>query len=186
MTETDLAYIAGLFDGESCIRIKRTAAGKREDMVSPQYRAMIHIHMVDEAAIRFISETLGGNYYREKPHCNRGRPLYRWQAGDAAAERILRALLPYLRVKRASAENVLALRDLKAVSKQYRTKVVGYRNFPNAHGTPRQVESKAYSDEYLALCESLCQRSKQLNSVGCSNEPTDREGPEGPPDCLRK
>lgn len=170
MNETDLAYIAGLFDGEACIRVKKTQAYKCQDRKTPGYHASIHVHMVDEEAIKFVAETLGGWYYREKPHSAQGRPLYRYGVSDAAAERILRLLLPYLRVKRAAAENVLRLRELQADSRKHRTKITGYRNFPNKYGTPRQVANRSFSDEYVAMCEALYQRSAELNRVGIQAE----------------
>lgn len=163
---TDLAYIAGIFDGEACIRVKRTSINERQDRQTRGYHAMIHIHMVDEPAIKFIAETLGGWYYPEKPHSAQGRPLYRYQASDKRAEEILRALLPYLRVKREAALNVLALRDLQADNTKYRTKITGYRDFPNQHGTVRRVANKSFSDEYVAMCDAFFLRSKELNQVG--------------------
>ncbi len=86
--------------------------------------------MVDEAAIRFIAETLGGWYYAEKAHGHKGRPLFCYQASDKSAETILRQVLPYLRVKRHSAEAVLRLRYVQADSRKHRTKITGYRGLP--------------------------------------------------------
>ena len=166
-TEIDLAYCAGLIDGEGCIRIKRTKAYRCQGKVTQGYHAAIQIRMVDEAAIRFVAETLGGWYYAEKPHLAKGRPLYCYQATDRAAETILRALLPYLRVKRDAAENVLALRALQAESRAHRTKVTGYKQMP--HWTGRisvTVPVTTLSDAYIAQCDALYVRSRELNAVG--------------------
>lgn len=164
---TDIAYLAGLVDGEGCIRIKRAKAYRNlTGRANPAYHCSIHVRMVDEAAIKFLGDTLGGWYWREKAHATNGRPLFCWQATDREAEFILRCLLPYLRVKRAQAENALALRTLQSERMKHRTKVVGYRNFPNSHGTIRRVPNKAYSDEYIAACEALYSISRDLNRVG--------------------
>lgn len=163
--QTDIAYAAGLIDGEGYIGIKKSTS-KRSDRVTPGYHARIQIRMVHEPAIKFIAETFGGWYYQEKPHANNGRPLYCYQASDKVAEAILRTVLPYLRVKRESAETVLRLRELQANGKQYRTKITGYRNFPNAHGTPRQVPNLSFSDEYVEMCDALWLQCKKLNRVG--------------------
>lgn len=165
-TETDIAYCAGLMDGEAYIGVKRTAPYASQGKVTPGFHARIQIRMVDEAAIRFIAETFGGWYYPEKAHSHKGRPLFCYQAADASAERILRTVLPYLRVKRASADTVLALRDLQATSRQHRTKVVGERNFPNQYGAMRTVQNRSLSDEYIGRCVSLYERCKELNHVG--------------------
>jgi len=161
-----VAYCAGLIDGEGYVGIKRTKAYRVQARATPGYHARISIRMVNEAAIRFLAETLGGWYWAEKAHLANGRPFFAYQATDEAAARILRAVLPYLLVKREAAETVLALRDLQATSRQHRTKVVGTRSFPNQHGAVRTVENRALSDEYVARCDALYERCKELNRVG--------------------
>lgn len=111
MKKTDIAYIAGLVDGEAYIGIKKGPA--RSDCVNMQYHERIQIRMVDEEAISFIANLMGGNYYKEKPSCSGGRPLYCHQANDKSAAKILNILLPYLRVKKRVANKVLELRMMK-------------------------------------------------------------------------
>lgn len=167
-TDTDVAYLAGLIDGEGCIRVKRTKAYKHlTGRVNPSYGISIHVRMVEEPAIAFLKHILGGWYYAEKTtHASNGRPLFCWQATDTAAAGILKRLLPYLRVKKAQAENALALREWQADSRQHKTKITGYRNFPNKYGTPRQVPNYAYTDEYIAKCDTFFTASRHLNRVG--------------------
>lgn len=166
MKETDIAYLAGIVDGEGYIGIKKSKAYRCAERTTPSYIARIQIRMVDEPAIRFLSETLGGWYYKEKPHLAKGRPLYCFQASDQKARAILETLLPYLRVKATQARTVLELCALKSESRQHRTKVVGTREFPNKYGTVRTVKNKCLSDEYVARCHSLYERCKLLNKVG--------------------
>jgi hypothetical protein len=161
MTDVELAYAAGIVDGEGYVGIKK--AKIRPGCNTPGYHARIQIRMVDEAAIRFVSELLGGWYYQEKPHSDNGRPLFCFQASDQAAEQILAKLLPFLRVKKLNAETVLQLRELQHEGPKHRTKVTGYRNFPNKYGTARRVPNLSYSDEYVAQCEALYVRCKELN-----------------------
>jgi hypothetical protein len=165
-SDTTLAYIAGLVDGEAYIGIKKTKAYRCQGRVTPGYHERIQIRMVDEAAIKFISESFGGWYYKEKPNAVKGRPLYCFQASDLSAESILRAILPYLRIKRESAETVLRLRTLKRTTSQHRTKITGQRSFPNKYGTIRMVATKCLSDEFVAQCDILYLRCKTLNRVG--------------------
>lgn len=162
MSET-LAYLAGIVDGEGYVGIKKTRAYRCQGRVTPGYSARVQVRMVDEGAIAFLAETLGGWYYKEQPHAHNGRLLYCYQASDFAAETVLKQLLPYLRVKRMNADAVLALRQLQAESQLHRTKVVGTRNFPNKYGTPRTVETKTLSDEYVARCDALYEQCKALN-----------------------
>lgn len=106
--ETTLAYLAGLIDGEGYIGIKKSNRSP-----GPIYHERIQVRMVHEEAIALLAETLGGNYYRERPHADDGRPLYCYQASDRKAANIVLALLPYLRVKRLAALNLLELRASK-------------------------------------------------------------------------
>ncbi len=167
MTDIDVSYCAGLIDGEGCIRVSRHKAyAHLTGRHHPAYNLSIHVRMVDEQAISFLQATLGGWYWREKTkHAAKGRPLYCWQATSAAGEVVLRTLLPYLRVKRESALNAIALRDLQAQGQQHRTKVTGTRTLDNGRGI-KIVRNLAYSDEYIARCDALYQRSRELNKVG--------------------
>ena len=163
MEPVDLAYLAGLIDGEGYIGIKRTTHKNR---VSPAYHARIQVRMVDEPAIAFLADTLGGSYYYERPSVAKGRPLYCFQASDAKAESILRSLRPYLRVKARNADTVLEFRDLQKGSRDHRTKVLGYRDLKHWAGKTVRVANKGLSDEYIAMCDALYQRCKELNRTG--------------------
>jgi hypothetical protein len=166
MKKTDIAYLAGLVDGEAYIGIKKTKAYACQGRATPGYHARIQVRMVDEAAIKFLSESLGGKYYKERPNAAKGRPLYCFQASDAKAEHILKTLLPYLRVKRSSAIAVLEYRKIQCKSRSHMTKKVGEKNFQNRVGTIRMVPIYRLSDEYVGKCESLYLRCKDLNRVG--------------------
>lgn len=161
--ELDLAYIAGLVDGEGCIRVKKTKP--RPDCVSPSYTAHIHIRMVEESAIKFIHSILGGSYYKEKrPYENR-RPLFCWSIHSRQAIMAIAMLRKYLKVKAEQADLLLRLGSLKKIGSRHKTKIVGTQNFPNLYG-PRIIPSFSYSDEYIARLESLYLESRKLNRVG--------------------
>lgn len=162
MKKIDLAYIAGIVDGEGYVGIKK--AKLRKDCKNPGYHARLQIRMVDEEAIQFIASTLGGWYYPEKPHAKNGKPLFCYQASDKKAGDILKVLLPYLRVKKGPALNVLELRNLQSQGSQHRTKITGTKNFPNKYGTAREVPCLSFSDEYISRCESLYLLAKELNA----------------------
>ena len=148
MSELDLAYIAGLVDGEAYIGIKKT---HRKDCVSPIYHERIQIRMINENAIHFIQEVLGGNYYQElSPYSKSGRPLYCYQATDKLACEILLKITPYLKVKKESAKIVLQLRDSK--------------NDPQARrrgGPTRRVMDSTI----LETREYLYKRAKEVNHI---------------------
>lgn len=148
VAETTLSYLAGLVDGEGYIGVKRSQRGA----TSPIYHERIQVRMVHEGAISFLASTLGGNYYRENPNANNGRPLFCYQASDAKAAEILERLLPYLIVKRESAENVLRLRASK--------------NDPRARLRGGMKQRRLMDADVLAEREAIYLRGKELNRVG--------------------
>lgn len=160
-----LAYCAGIIDGEGYIEIKRDEP--RRDRKTPSFHARVTVRMVQREAVDFLASTLGGNVRPHAASRENGRPLVSWNVTDAHAERVLRAVLPYLRVKRANAEVVLALRALQAEGRRrHLTKVIGHREFVNAYGTVRLVETRVYSDDFIEACSNLWRRVKQLNARG--------------------
>lgn len=175
LQEIDWAYIAGLFDGEAYIGIKKQKAGHREDMQSPGYHARIQVRMVDKAALQMLKDAFGGSFYQEGPHAENGRPLWCWGATDRMAEEILRGVRPHLKIKGSVTDTVLELRDLQAQGPKHRTKVVGTRTFPGPHGNTRTVKTKVYSDEYLQWCEDLYVEAKKHNRTGADPGPTGGE-----------
>ena len=166
MKDTDLAYLAGLVDGEAYIGIKRTKPYKGlTGRVNPGYHERIQVRMTDEQAIRFIATTLGGWYYKEKPSVAKGKPLFCYQASDRAAADILLALLPYLRVKKAQAETVLRLRAHKELPRS-QTMISLPCTIPNRWGRMTQTHRRRFSEESVAHRESLYRRCKELNKIG--------------------
>lgn len=166
MDTATLAYLAGLVDGEGYIGIKRSKAYACQGRRTSGYHARIQVRMVAEEAIKLLAETLGGWYYREKSSAKNGRPLFCYQASDAKAENALRALRPFLRVKAASADAVLELRDMQKNGREHRTKITGYRMLNHWRGEPVRVANKSFSDEYVARCQALWERCRELNRVG--------------------
>jgi len=158
-----LAYIAGLCDGEAYIGIKKAKAYKHlSGRVNDAYHERIQVRMVDEAAIRFLAENLGGWYYREKASCAKGRPLFCYQASDAAAVAIIKQLIPFLRVKKEVANTVLNLRRIKDCP-DYTSFMVEVKN---RWGKSAMVSRRRYSQAMIQDCNTLWQKCKTLNKVG--------------------
>lgn len=145
MDELTLAYLAGIVDGEAYIGIKKT---RRKDARSPIYHERIQVRMVDKQSIELLAKTFGGTCYFDRGQAGNRRALYCYQASDAKACRILRALLPYLRVKKKSALNVLRLRKSKEDPRARR------------RGSPAQ---RTMHKGVLAFRERLYLRAKAIN-----------------------
>ena len=165
MKQVDIAYCAGLVDGEGYVGIKKSKAYACQGRKTPGYHARIQVRMVDEPAVKLLADLFSGTYYKEQPNANNGRPLFCWQVSDLSAERVLRILRPFLRVKAVQADIIFAFRELQATRSKHATKITGYRNFPNAKGTQRRVANKCLSDEYVAWCDAFWMDCRKLNGL---------------------
>jgi len=158
MKKIDLAYIAGLIDGEAYIGIKKSKP--MNGNLNDSYHERIQIRMVDEEAIAFIATNLGGNYYKEKPHADNGRSLYCYQASDKKAAAILELVLPYLRVKRRVAKRVLDLRKKKDKPHKIRVLV----NVKNRWGQIRSVRRARLSEQEVSMRSMMYLDCKAINA----------------------
>lgn len=98
LSQVEIAYFAGLFDGEGCI-----GAGKNQ---WENIHIRLAVKMTDESVIRLLHEKFGGHFYSipEDRLTNR-KARYVWclYACDCVLG-VLDLMLPYLRVKREQAE----------------------------------------------------------------------------------
>ena len=139
ISDRDLAYAAGIVDGEGCISIVALRTGVRAHGVD--YSLLFVVRMIDPSAVFFLKEMFGGGLSVQKNKPPR-RPIYNWGLSTKPASRALKLLLPYLRVKKKQAE--LAIE---------------FANYP------QQIHpiSKAEFDRRTRLFQQL----RQLNKRGC-------------------
>lgn len=152
-----LAYCAGVIDSDGTIGIKKNSYAARvvKDCTQATYSARICVRQVTPEAVNLLSRTFGGNVRPANSYAKRGRMLYGWEIRDLKAEAALRALLAFLQVKKARAENCLALRKVITKSKKLRV-ACGRRHIGAA------VRPAAITAEMARLCE----RAHELNRVG--------------------
>ena len=157
MDDLTFAYLAGALDSDGSIGIKRNTYAVRvtRDSKQPTYSERIALKQVTPDVPALLKKCFGGYLGIHDPSARRGRPLHSWQATDLRAIECLRAVLPYLRIKRSQAENCLALRELKEASKIARVAV----GRGHAGGASRPIEI----GEQM---EVLYMRAKELNRVG--------------------
>ena len=128
MRDTDLAYIAGLFDGEGSINIKRGIEKKKKHKnklgyrLSNSMRISMEITMTDKSVLIWVHEVLGVGTL--KPKTVRGTrkdgtpylKQYKWRCVFRDAYLVSCALFPYAHVKLDKIQKVIdyyASRDLK-------------------------------------------------------------------------
>lgn len=104
---TDLAWAAGFVDGEGCIQTTvRMRSRNRRD-----YILGLYVGQVDPRPLYRLSELFGGVVYPKSSGPTERRPMFMWRVTGSTAEATLRALLPFLLVKREQADLALQLRD---------------------------------------------------------------------------
>jgi len=105
----DLAYIAGFFDGEGSVYIRR---GKRTGMVSEAFWLTAKMENMDRGVLDYIQGFFGGCISVQSR--NSTGTVWRLAIVANQAYRFLLAVLPYLRIKRKHAEiGILFQRDMK-------------------------------------------------------------------------
>lgn len=112
----ELAYIAGLFDGEGCVRIcRRDRYGepgnkrKRCEM----YYLQVHIVNSDPRLVYPLKERFGGSVHMSEHKNPRQRPTFSWIVSTQLAAEFLKAVRPWLISKADQADIALAFQDAK-------------------------------------------------------------------------
>ncbi|KKM03939.1 hypothetical protein LCGC14_1769410 [marine sediment metagenome] len=101
LSEIELAYTAGIIDGEGSIQIDR-----RSDK---NFGATVTISMKNPAVLVWVSDRYGGNIHRYKQSIgsfNKEGFMYRWGIHGLQAQEFISAIRPYL-VEKAMRADVL-------------------------------------------------------------------------------
>jgi len=119
ISETDIAYIAGLFDGEGSIQIKRAIEKKKKHNGKPGYRLSnsmrinMEVTMTDESVLRWLHEVLGVGTLRPKKVKGKRKdgtkylPQWKWRATFRDAYYVCRLLWPYAHTKLPKIQQVI-------------------------------------------------------------------------------
>ena len=114
MNPVDLAYAAGLFDGEGCIFIHRTTHETRNGL-SYSYTLGVVVSMVDREPVAFMGELFGGSVRGRPVQGTMRRPQYYWRLQGKNALACLLLVRPYLRSKVAQADLGIAFGERMAM-----------------------------------------------------------------------
>jgi hypothetical protein len=112
ITMTEIAYIAGLFDGEGCVtcKQKKTKRKDRGGKVYNQWYIRCEISMTDKEVITWLHETLGFGWSREKIYKKRPthyKRQWRWCCGYRDALTFAKLVWPYTQVKLHKLEQII-------------------------------------------------------------------------------
>lgn len=106
-----IAYLAGLIDGEGCLYIGNVKQGKYG--TGYQWHSMLKIASCDEALIIWLENTFGGSKdsrYRWTSKQKFTRPVYNWQATGPMLDYLLPLVKPYLIIKKNQCDVMLRYR----------------------------------------------------------------------------
>jgi hypothetical protein len=110
-----LIYLAGCLDCDGYISIKKStyAMRVRKDATNPVYSEKIGFVQVKPEIPNLFKELFGGMVRACKSRHENRKDIYRWQCTDNQAAEAVKALYPYLRIKKQQATSLLELRESK-------------------------------------------------------------------------
>jgi hypothetical protein len=147
MTELDLAYLAGFIDGEGSIGIVVVAKHKK-------YVTQIAACNCNPTPIMLLKELFGGKIRLRNWKNKKWKPNYEWKLTAKKAAVVIKAILPYLKIKNKQAEIVLRSQQLKG---KYTAGMMRWH-----------PELKVARDAELQLLKEECNK---LNKRGTGYEP---------------
>jgi hypothetical protein len=131
LTPAALAYLAGLIDGEGCIRISRSMPTEKRGkghLRQPSYRLYMKIANTDRAIIDWLLATFQGSIHETSSAESRAKTgwsqAWEWGMGSQKACAILKQVAPYMIIKRDRA--MLAI-EFQTYANQYARYVQGNR-----------------------------------------------------------
>ena len=107
MKRTDLAYVAGIIDGEGCITIT-----KDKRPTYPGFQLRIQVNMANEWLPAWLRFSFGGSLREIVVKENQQRQ-WAWIIQSNSAMQFLKLVLPYLKIKRSQAELCMEMQRAK-------------------------------------------------------------------------
>ena len=101
LSKIDIAYMAGIVDGEGSI----TA------YVTQRTRIRLTVTNTSLELMKWMVSRFGGSFYTKAKKEERNMQAYGWEVACKKAEKALRLLLPFLVIKKRQAELALQIQD---------------------------------------------------------------------------
>lgn len=117
MSQIDLSYFAGVFDGEGCISINKRIRNGR-----PLFQLVCVLLMAEPEFLAKFHYLFGlGHISKTKRQKETHKERVRWSMGDSQAVEFIKMIYPYLRLKKMEAD--VALKYHKTFDKKIYKKV---------------------------------------------------------------
>lgn len=160
----DLIYLAGLIDGDGCFFISERIS--RDGRAIQSYTMNLGIACIEKFLIDWVHSVFGGSVHRWKKQPPR-RDLYSVNFGGNRLTQITKLLLPFLKLKKPHAENMLKIRNTyDGFGGRYRQpsqEVIETRH--QCYLISRKINSHKPLPKNLSspLSSSLCSEEVQVN-----------------------
>jgi hypothetical protein len=124
MKDTNLAYIAGLFDGEGCVSYKQYMRKRSHNKKAyPTWQIRLEMAMTDKSILIWVCEVLGVGTVTEKKYKTAytvgWKKQWRWRCSHRDAYYVSCLLFPYAHIKLAGIQKIIshyAKRRLKVLN----------------------------------------------------------------------
>jgi len=104
MNDTDIAYIAGLFDGEGCVSYKQYMRKRPHNpRAYPTWQIRLEIAMTEKSILVWLCEVLGVGTVKEKKYKTKytlgWKKQWRWRCSHRDAFKVCCLIFPYAHIK---------------------------------------------------------------------------------------
>lgn len=120
--EKDLAYAAGIIDGEGCLYIYEKKPGRHSR--TPEYQMGVNVSMTDVDTIKWLWQKWNGNLSARIKKEN-WRPQLQWRVASKLGLKFLKDVYPYLKVKKREAMICIRFQEDLIEKQKYRKGFVG-------------------------------------------------------------
>ena len=160
MNELNLIYFAGFIDGEGCIStFSFKAYGKRAHNTRSRQLISLSATNVNRQVLDDLQSTFGGYVCLHSFPIGNRKECWRWYIRSKKASEAIKALLPYLRIKRKQAELCLEYQDTLVESSII-------RQGTTAPNSPHRFVDNIVKPEILAKRNLIVNELRLLNKRG--------------------
>lgn len=107
MNKTELAYLAGIIDGEGCFTIEICPPTSYRK--GTLFTCRLTITNTDERLLKWLSEKVGGKIFKRKL-INGRKQCYSWRIYASVIDQIIPCVIPYLITKKDEAKVIMKFR----------------------------------------------------------------------------
>ena len=111
----DLAYVAGIVDGEGSISITSSDRKRSNGIIDKYYFLSVTVSNTNKPILIWLQSLFGGSLYDKRNYYENCKPVHIWRCASNIALRFLKRIYPYLRIKKLHAE--IAMQFCKVMNK---------------------------------------------------------------------